>query len=210
MLGRPRLRHERRAARPLAAHAEAEADAEDDELRERRREPARRGEDRIEHDAQHQRARAPESIGDPAEADAAGGGGEQRRPTERAAGARSRVQGPARTAGSTSANSMTSNASSIHPSPAAMTARRPSGVAFAPPGHQRVTRSATPRPTRSLTPARSSPREARASAPARPACRRACRSCRPARSASSPSVVMTIAVDRHPHRALRRRRPRRG
>ena len=62
MFGGPRLGHERRAARPLAAHAEAQADAEDDECAKRRREPARRGEDGIEHDARHQRARAAESI----------------------------------------------------------------------------------------------------------------------------------------------------
>src|SRR5450830_1940335 len=74
MRGGPRLRHERGAARPDTAHPEAEEDAEDHELLEGPGEAARRREHRVERDAQHQRARAPEPIGDPSEADAAGGG----------------------------------------------------------------------------------------------------------------------------------------
>ena len=41
VFGRPRFRHERRAAGPLAAHADAEQQAEDRELPDVLREPAR-------------------------------------------------------------------------------------------------------------------------------------------------------------------------
>ena len=44
--------------------------------RTRLREAARRGEDRVDQDRAHQRALASEAIGDDAEDDAAGGGGE--------------------------------------------------------------------------------------------------------------------------------------
>ena len=67
MLLRPRLADQRRAARPLAAHAEAEQHAEDRELPEVLREAACEREDRIEQDAERQRARASELVGDHAE-----------------------------------------------------------------------------------------------------------------------------------------------
>ena len=78
VLRRKRFRDERRAGRPLAAHAEAEQDAEHGELHRRLREAARGGEDRVDQHRGHQRALAPEPVGDDAERDAAGGGGQQR------------------------------------------------------------------------------------------------------------------------------------
>ena len=89
---RKRFRHQRRAGRPLAAHAEAEADAEDRELQHRLREAAGGGEDRVDQDRAHQRALAAEPIGDHAEDDAAGGGGEQRDRSEQAVGLKRQMQ----------------------------------------------------------------------------------------------------------------------
>ena len=71
MLGRPRLGDERRAARPLAAHAEAEEDPEDRELRDGLREAARRREHRVDQDAPDQRPRPAVPVGDDAEDHAA-------------------------------------------------------------------------------------------------------------------------------------------
>ena len=84
MLRRPRLRHERRAARPLAAHAEAEQRAEDRELPQGLREAARRGEDGVEQHARDQRARASEAVGDVAEDQPADRATQQRDGPERA------------------------------------------------------------------------------------------------------------------------------
>ena len=84
MLRRPRLRHERRATRPLAAHAESEQRAEDRELPEGLRQSARRGEDGVEQHARDHGARAAEAIGDVAEDQPADRAAQQRDGPERA------------------------------------------------------------------------------------------------------------------------------
>ena len=73
----PGFRDERGAAAPDPAHAESEKDAKDHELGERAGEAAEEREDRIDRDAQHQRARAAEAIRDPPERRAAGGRGDE-------------------------------------------------------------------------------------------------------------------------------------
>ena len=92
MLRGKRLRHERRARRPLAAHAEPEQHAEDGKLSDRLREAARRREDRIAEDGGHQRACAADPVRDDARHDAAGRGGEECDRSENAGGADGEVK----------------------------------------------------------------------------------------------------------------------
>src|SRR6476469_8167729 len=58
----PGLRHDRGAARPLAAHAEAEQESEHTELPDVLRETTRSGKDRIDEDAQDHRRSATDTI----------------------------------------------------------------------------------------------------------------------------------------------------
>ena len=62
-----------------------EEDAQDGKLRQGVGEAAEEREDRIERDAQHQRARAAEAIGNPPESDPADGGGDEHDRSEDAA-----------------------------------------------------------------------------------------------------------------------------
>ena len=127
MLGRPRLGHERRAAGPLPAEAEAEQDAEDRKLGHVLRETARRGEDRVDQHARHERARPAVAIGDDTEDHPAGGGRDERGGAEQAGGLLGHAQlGDDRREDERSrASRRTSRASS--PSEAAMSARRAAG-----------------------------------------------------------------------------------
>ena len=84
----PRFGDQRRAARPLAAHAEAQADAAERQLPHGLGEAAEEREHRVDEDAPDQRPRPSEAIGDDAEADAAGGGGEQGDRSEQPRGGR--------------------------------------------------------------------------------------------------------------------------
>ena len=175
------------------------------------------GEDRVDDDARHQRARAAVAIGDDAEDEAAA------RPRRRASPSRCAPAGLARQPrsamidGSTSAYSMTSNASSIQPSAGgderalrvgrcrratSRTGRR--GRASRRRRHWQSSR----RTQRTATPLRSRPARSCRASTSRPACRRACRSCRHRQPSSEPSTAVTPPVGHQPHRT--RARPPRG
>ena len=82
--GRPGLGDERRARRPLAAHAQPEDEAEDGELDDRGAEAAGAAGQRVHEDRDHQRARAAHAVGQEAEQRAADGGGHQGEGVEQA------------------------------------------------------------------------------------------------------------------------------